>query len=176
MEQLKKLIRSVPDFPKKGIVFRDFTTLLRDAGALQKAVAALAAPFADEQVDLVVGIEARGFILGGAVACQLGAGFVPVRKAGKLPAETIQQSYDLEYGTDTLAMHKDAVKAGEKVLMVDDLLATGGTMAASCQMVEQLGGQIAGCVFLIELSFLGGRQKLEPYRLVSLMDYASESE
>jgi len=176
MEDLKRLIRSVPDFPKKGIVFRDITTLLKDAGALQKAVEELAAPFAREKVDVVVGIESRGFILGGAVACKLGAGFVPVRKAGKLPAETIQQSYELEYGTDTLAMHKDAIKPGQKVLMVDDLLATGGTMAASCHMADELGGKVVACVFLIELSFLGGRKKLRPHRVMSLVDYASEAE
>ena len=174
MEQLKDYIRSVPDFPKQGIVFRDITTLLQDAGALQKAIEALSEPFDEEDVDLVVGIEARGFILGGAVACRLGSGFVPVRKAGKLPAETIQKSYELEYGTDTLAMHRDAIEAGARVLMLDDLLATGGTMAACCEMVEELGGEIVACAFLIELSFLNGREKLDRYRIVSLVDYESE--
>ncbi len=174
MVDLKGFIRSVPDFPKKGIVFRDITTLLKDGPALRQAVRALAAPFAQQEVDIVVGAEARGFILGGAVACELTAGFVPVRKPGKLPTQTIQESYELEYGTDALAMHRDAVGAGQKVLMVDDLLATGGTMAACCRMVESLGGEIVGCVFLIELSFLGGRQKLAPYRLVSLINYETE--
>jgi len=174
MAELKHYIRSVPDFPKKGIVFRDITPLLNDAGALRLAADALAAPFAEDGVELVVAAEARGFILGAAVACRLGAGFVPVRKPGKLPAETIEETYELEYGTDTLAMHRDAVRAGQKVLMLDDLLATGGTMAACCRLVEKLGGRIVGCCFLIELSYLGGRDKLGRYRLVSLIDYESE--
>jgi adenine phosphoribosyltransferase len=175
MDKLKKLIRSVPDFPKKGIVFRDITTLLKDGTALREAVAALCAPFEKQKVDIVVGIESRGFILGAAVACKLGAGFVPVRKAGKLPAETVEESYALEYGTDRIAMHKDAIKAGQKVLMVDDLLATGGTMAASCRLVEKLGGKIIGCAFLIELSFLNGRAKLPECPIHVLIDYASEA-
>jgi len=174
MEDLRRLIRNVPDFPKPGIVFRDITTLLKDARALREAVHALAGPFSGEAVDVVVGVEARGFILGGAVACELGAGFVPVRKSGKLPAETIEKTYELEYGTDTLAMHRDAIQPGQRVLMLDDLLATGGTMAASCEMVEALGGEVVACAFLIELSFLNGREKLRPRRVVSLISYESE--
>ena len=174
MDDLKQRIRSIPDFPKKGIVFRDITTLLKEGRALHQAVDALAALFADAGVELVVGMEARGFILGGAVACKLGAGFVPVRKKGKLPAQTVEETYELEYGTDTLAMHRDAIRPGQKVLMLDDLLATGGTMAASCRMVEKLGGKIVGCAFLIELSFLKGRDKLRPYRVLSLIDYDRE--
>ncbi len=174
MGELKDLIRNVPDFPKKGIVFRDITTLLKDAGGLRAAVDALAAPFADEHIELVVGAEARGFILGAAVACRLGAGFVPVRKSGKLPAQTIEQTYELEYGTDTLAMHRDAIGPGQRVLMLDDLLATGGTMAACCRMVEELGGQIAACAFLVELSYLKGREKLNGYEIFSLIDYQCE--
>jgi len=171
---LKKFIRDVPGFPKEGIVFRDITPLLKDAAALQEAVRALAAPFREEDVELVLGAEARGFILGGAVACELGAGFVPVRKVGKLPAETIEQAYELEYGTSTLAMHRDAVRAGQRVLLVDDLLATGGTVAACAQMVEALGGEVVACAFLVELGFLKGRDALRPYRVVSLIEYEAE--
>ena len=174
MTDLKRLIRTVPDFPKPGIMFRDVTTLLLDGPALRETVQSLCAPFRDERVDLVVAIEARGFLFGAAVACRLGAGFAPVRKQGKLPAETIEKTYQLEYGADTVAMHRDAVRPGQRVLMVDDLLATGGTMAASCEMVRELGGQIVGCAFLIELSFLNGRQKLPPCPIVSLIDYDSE--
>lgn len=179
---LRQRIRNVPDFPKPGIVFRDITTLLKDGPALRQAVEQMARPFADEGVELVAGAEARGFIMGAAVACSLGAGFVPIRKPGRLPAACIEETYELEYGTDALAMHIDAIRPGQKVLMVDDLLATGGTMAACCRMVESLGGKIVGCVFLIELSFLPGREKLRPYlsnrglepRVVSLIDYESE--
>jgi len=174
MSDLKRHIRSIPDFPKKGIVFRDITTLLKDAAAFREAVDALVAHFAQDGIELVVGIEARGFILGGAVALELGAGFVPVRKSGKLPAETIQETYALEYGTDTLAMHRDAITPGQRILMLDDLLATGGTMAASCRMVEALGGEVVACAFLIELSYLRGRERLSAYRVLSLVDYESE--
>ena len=174
MAPLREYIRSIPDFPQKGIVFRDITTLLKDGAALRRAVDEMAAPFAGEKVDVVVGAEARGFILGAAVACKLGAGFVPVRKAGKLPAQTIEETYELEYGTDKVAVHRDGVRQGQRVLMLDDLLATGGTMAACCRMVEKLGGQIVGCVFLIELSYLNGREKLGDYLVVSLIDYDSE--
>lgn len=176
MAELRDCIRSIPDFPEEGVVFRDITTLLKDAGALKKAVQELSAPFADADIDQVVGAEARGFILGAAVACELDAGFVPVRKPGKLPAETIQETYELEYGTDTLTMHKDAIEPGTKVLMLDDLLATGGTMAACCRMVEKLGGDIVACRFLIELSFLNGREKLTDYEVSSIIDYKSEDE
>ena len=173
---LKKCIRSIAGFPKAGIVFRDITPLLRDPEALRETVGRLAKPFADDDVDLVLSAEARGFILGPAVALKLGAGFVPIRKPGKLPAETVEETYDLEYGTDTLAMHLDAIEPGQRVLMLDDLLATGGTIAACCRMAEQRGSEIVGCAFLIELSFLGGREKFSPYRVVSLIDYASEDE
>lgn len=174
MTDLKKFIRDVPGFPKEGIVFRDITPLLQDSAALQEAVRTLAAPFRDKGVELVLGAEARGFILGGAVAYELGVGFIPVRKVGKLPAETIEQTYELEYGASTLAMHRDAVKAGQKVLLVDDLLATGGTMAACARMVETLGGEVVACAFLVELSFLNGREALRPYTVFSLIEYDAE--
>jgi len=171
---LKEHIRSVRDFPTEGIVFRDITPLLKDAEAFAEAVRALAEPFRQERVDLVLAPEARGFIFGGAVALQLGAGFVPVRKPGKLPAETLERTYELEYGVDTLAVHRDAVRPGDRVLVLDDLLATGGTVRACCELVEELGGEVVGCAFLIELSFLGGREKLAGRRLIALIDYPSE--
>ena len=171
---LKDVIRNIPDFPKKGIVFRDITPLLADPAALSQAVDGLAEPFRNSRVDVVVGAEARGFIFGPAVAYRLGVGFVPVRKPGKLPYETLSESYDLEYGTDTLEIHKDGIRPGQRVLMVDDLLATGGTMAACCRLVESLGGEIVGCAFVVELSFLTGRDKLGGYEVVSLVDYESE--
>ncbi len=171
---LKSYIRSIPDWPEKGVVFRDITTLLKEPEALRTAVDTLCEPFRDEEIDQVVAAEARGFIFGGAVACELGAGFVPVRKPGKLPAETIERTYELEYGTDTLTVHRDAIQPGQRVLLLDDLLATGGTMKACCDLVEELGGEVAACLFLIELSFLNGRDKLEGYRIVSLIDYEAE--
>lgn len=176
MDHVKAAIRGVVDFPRPGVVFRDITPVLADARLLRDVVEALAEPYRDQRVDLVVGAEARGFILGPAVALALGTGFIPVRKRGKLPCETYEVSYDLEYGTDTLEMHRDAIAPGAQVLMVDDLLATGGTMAACCQMVEQAGGQIVGCAFLVELSFLGGRAKLAPRPVFALVDFASEDE
>ena len=174
MSELKKTIRSSPDFPKPGIVFRDITTLLQDPDALRTVVDTIAEHYDEGSVDVVVGAEARGFIFAPAIACKLGAGFVPVRKPGKLPAETISATYELEYGTDTIEIHKDAIKPGQRVLMVDDLLATGGTMAACCELVENLGGEIIGCAFVIELSFLNGRAKLSKYEILSLVDYESE--
>lgn len=171
---LKDYIRSIPDFPTEGIVFRDITTLLKEPTALKAAVDALVEPLAGEKIDLVVAAEARGFIFGGEVACLLGAGFVPVRKPGKLPAETVERTYELEYGTDTLTVHKDAIKPGDRVLVLDDLLATGGTGKACCELVEDLGGEVVACLFLIELSYLGGRGKLEGRRIISLIDYPSE--
>jgi adenine phosphoribosyltransferase len=171
---LKACIRSIPDFPTPGINFRDITTLLKEPEALRAAVEGLVEPFEGEQIDQVVAAEARGFILGGAVACRLGAGFVPIRKPGKLPAETIEKSYELEYGTDSLAMHRDGVRPGDRVLVVDDLLATGGTVRACCEMVEELGAEVVACAFLIELSSLGGRGKLAGRRVFSLIDYPSE--
>jgi adenine phosphoribosyltransferase len=176
VKDLKQLIRSIPDFPKKGIVFRDITTLLRDAEGFKQAVQAIVKKFRPTKPDLVVGVEARGFIIGPAVALQLGAGFVPVRKPGKLPHLTKSASYQLEYGTDKVEIHADAIQPGQKVLMVDDLLATGGTMAATCSLVESMGGKIVGVAFLIELSFLKGREKLKNYDVFTLIDYESEAE
>ena len=169
MIDLEKFIRDVPDFPKKGILFKDITPLLADAGALKEACSRLARPFEGKGVKAVVGIESRGFVFGTPVAERLEAGFVPVRKPGKLPAETVSRTYELEYGTDAVEMHADAIRPGEKVLMVDDLLATGGTMAAACDLVRGLGGEIVGVTFLIELGFLHGRDKLTGYDVHSLI-------
>ena len=160
MLDLDALIRDVPDFPKPGVVFKDITPLLADADALKATADALAEPFAGRGVEIVAGIESRGFIFGSMVAERLSAGFVPLRKPGKLPAEKRSASFELEYGTDTIEIHADAVKPGQKVLIVDDLLATGGTMAAACELVEQLGGDVVGISFVIELCFLHGREKL----------------
>ncbi|MEK7700138.1 MAG: adenine phosphoribosyltransferase [Planctomycetota bacterium] len=171
MEDLKKLIRDVPDFPKKGIIFKDITPLLQDPKGLRTAVEVISQHYKNKKIDIVVGAEARGFILAPTVAFNLGAGFVPIRKPGKLPYKKISESYSLEYGTDTLEMHKDGIKKGQHVLMVDDLLATGGTMAACCKMVESLGGNIAGCTFLIELAFLNGRNALSKYDVFSVIKY-----
>lgn len=168
---LKQYIRDIPDFPKPGILFRDITPLLADRDALDAAIAALAEPFADERIDLIAAVEARGFIFGPAVARALGAGFIPMRKKGKLPAETAMVYYDLEYGQDSIEVHRDAVAAGARVLMLDDLLATGGTMAAACELIEQLGADVAGVSFLIELTALNGRQKLKPYHIHSVIKY-----
>ena len=171
MEELKKVVREVPDFPKEGILFYDITTLLKDGKAFAKAVDALCTRYEGKQIDAVVAIEARGYIFGPAMAYRLGVGFVPMRKPGKLPAKTIQESYELEYGTDTIEMHEDAVEAGQKILVVDDLLATGGTAAAACRLVEKAGGQVVECCFLIELSFLNGRDKLGSREVFSLLKY-----
>jgi adenine phosphoribosyltransferase len=157
---LKARIRHVPDFPKPGILFYDVTTLLRDPEGFGLAIDSIAAPFKTSGIELVVGIESRGFILGSAVADRIRAGFVPVRKLGKLPAATVRASYALEYGTDSLEMHSDAITGGQRVLVVDDLLATGGTANATVQLVKQLGGNVAGVAFLIELAALNGRSKL----------------
>jgi adenine phosphoribosyltransferase len=159
-EALKSRIRHVPDFPKPGILFYDVTTLLRDRDGFRTALDQIATPYVGGDIELVVGIESRGFILGSAVADRLGAGFVPVRKLGKLPAETVRASYALEYGTDSLEMHRDAIGAGQRVLIVDDLLATGGTAGATVELVKQLGGDVVGLAFLIELAALNGRQRL----------------
>ena len=171
MDSLKRLIREVPDFPKPGILFYDITTLLKDPGGLRAAIGGLADHYRGAAVDLVVGIEARGFIFAPAVACALDAGFVPVRKPKKLPAETVRVTYDLEYGTDTLEMHRDAVSAGQRVLIVDDLLATGGTARAAARMVQDAGGVVIGAAFVVELTFLPGRQKLEGLDVFSLLQY-----
>jgi adenine phosphoribosyltransferase len=168
---LRAKIRDIKDFPTEGILFKDITTLLKDGPAFRAVVDMLAANYANERIDVVVGIGSRGFIFGGAVAHQLGAGFVPVRKLGKLPGKTIEVEYELEYGRDALAMHEDAVKPGQRVLAVDDLLATGGTMAATLRLVEQLGGKVIGVAFMIELAFLKGREKLKDYPLCSLIVY-----
>ncbi len=173
MDNLKKLIREVPDFPKPGINFYDITTLLKDADGLKQTIDALAAQFAGEKIDTVIGVEARGFIFAAPLAYRLSAGFVPVRKPKKLPAEKVSVSYELEYGTDTLEMHKDAVGEGHKVLIVDDLLATGGTAKAVVDLVEKMGGEIVGLSFLCELNFLKGRAKFDGYEVKSLINYDS---
>lgn len=166
---LEKYIRDIPDFPTKGIIFKDITPLLADPGALDEAVRRLAEPYEGTGVQYVAAVESRGFIFGAAVARQLGAGFVPIRKPGKLPHETVSKEYSLEYGTDAVEIHTDAVSPGSKVLMIDDLLATGGTMAAACELVASLGGRIVGIAFLIELGFLNGRAKLAGYDLYTLI-------
>jgi adenine phosphoribosyltransferase len=168
---LKQMIRSVPDFPKPGINFFDITTLLKEPAGLKATIEALSAPYADARIDAVVGIESRGFILGSAVAQQLGAGFVPVRKPGKLPAKAIKEVYELEYGKDAIEIHADAIEKGERVLIVDDVLATGGTAAATTRLVKQLGGQLHGLAFLIELTFLNGKSKLTGENVFSVLQY-----
>jgi len=168
---LGRLIRDVPDFPKPGILFRDITPLLQDPAGLSLAVEFLTQPYRDQHIDVVVGAESRGFIFATAVARNLSAGFVPIRKPGKLPAEKRSLTYDLEYGTDTMEIHADAVRPGQRVLMVDDLLATGGTMRACCELVEQIAGNIVGVAFLIELAGLKGREKLTKWDVYSVLRY-----
>jgi len=169
--ELRGKIRDIKDFPTEGILFKDITTLLKDGPAFKYVVDELAGRYRESAVDVVVGIESRGFIFGGALAHQLSAGFVPVRKLGKLPGKTIEVEYELEYGRDALAIHEDAIRPGQRVLVVDDLLATGGTMAATLRLVQQLGGMIVGVAFLIELAFLNGRAKLKELPLHSLIVY-----
>lgn len=171
MEALKRLIRHVPDYPKPGILFYDITTLLRDREGFKQAVGCVCDPFRDSRVEVVVGIESRGFIFGAAVADRLGVGFVPVRKPGKLPSETVKAAYELEYGADTLEMHHDAVEVGQRVLIVDDLLATGGTAQAAVGLIRQSGGVVAGLAFLIELEALNGRGKLDGEHVVAVLQY-----
>lgn len=171
MDALKTHIRHVPDFPKPGILFYDVTTLLKDAQGFKLAIDSMSEPYHGKGISLVVGIESRGFILGSAVADRIGAGFVPVRKLGKLPAETIRASYALEYGSDSLEMHRDAIESGQKVLIVDDLLATGGTARATTDLVRQLGGDVVGVSFLIELVDLGGRSKLAGENVRAVLQY-----
>ncbi len=171
MEDLKKLIREVPDWPKPGILFYDITTLLKDKCGFRAVIDGLRYHYREAQVDIVLGIEARGFIFAPALAYALGAGFVPVRKPKKLPAECVSVSYGLEYGSDTLEMHKDAISRGHRVLIVDDLLATGGTAAAAARMVQDVGGVVAGMGFVVELTFLNGRKKLEGHDVFSLLQY-----
>ncbi len=168
---LRALIRDIPDFPKPGILFRDLTPLLADPDGLRAAVSALAEPFRSLSIDRVLGIESRGFVLGAPVALELGVGFVPVRKQGKLPHETLEVSYDLEYGSDTVEMHVDAVHAGERVLIVDDLIATGGTAGATVELVRKAGAEVIGCAFLLELAALDGREKLGVERIHTVLDY-----
>ncbi len=171
VEDLKKLIREVPDWPKPGILFYDITTLLKNAEGFRRLLDGIAAEYHGKKIDLVLGIEARGFIFGPALADRLGAGFVPVRKPRKLPAETARVTYDLEYGSDSLEIHKDAVTPGQRVVIVDDLLATGGTACACVQLAKSLDADIAGLGFVVELSFLGGRQKLSGHPVFSLLQY-----
>ncbi len=171
MEALKSLIRNIPDYPKPGILFYDITTLLRNGDGFRRAVDAVVDPYRTVPIDFVVGIESRGFILGAAVADRLGIGFIPVRKPGKLPGQTISVSYELEYGVDALEIHHDAVASGEKVLIVDDLLATGGTAQAAVSLLKESGAQVVGLAFLIELDELGGRSKLEGEQVSSVLRY-----
>jgi adenine phosphoribosyltransferase len=168
---LKQMIRSVPDFPKPGINFFDITTLLKEPAGLKATIEALSGPYADARIDAVVGIESRGFILGSAVAQQLGAGFIPVRKPGKLPAKAIKEVYELEYGKDAIEIHADAIEKGQRVLIVDDVLATGGTAAATTRLVKHLGGRLHGLAFLIELTFLNGKSKLIGENVYSVLQY-----
>lgn len=168
---LRDKIRDIPDFPKQGIIFKDITPLLQDPASMRFAFDQMTDPFTALGVDIVVGIESRGFIFGTPIADRLKAGFVPVRKLGKLPAATISSEYALEYGTNTVEIHRDAIKPGQRVLISDDLLATGGTVAASASLVEQLGGIVVGLTFLIELKFLGGRERLPQYVINALIDY-----
>src|SRR4051812_29640028 len=171
VEHLKSLIRAVPDFPVAGILFRDVTPLLGDAAGLREVVAHFADRYRDAGIDAVAGIESRGFIFGAPLALELGVGFVPIRKLGKLPAEKIHREYALEYGTAALEMHVDGVRPGERVLLIDDLLATGGTAAAGIHLIEALGGQVAAVAFLIELAFLNGRERLQGHEVYAMLEY-----
>jgi adenine phosphoribosyltransferase len=173
-EKFMSLIRDIKDYPKKGVVFRDITTLIKNGKAFNDVLDIFYDLCKGKKIDLVAAIESRGFIFGGAVADRLGVGIIPVRKLGKLPAECVAEKYALEYGTDSLEMHTDAVSEGQKVLVVDDLLATGGTLQATCNLIEKLGGEVAGIMVLIELSFLKGREKLKGYDFFSLIRYESE--
>jgi adenine phosphoribosyltransferase len=174
VEQLRKKIRNIPDFPQKGIVFRDITTLIKDPRAFKAVIDHLHRRYKDRDLDVIVGVESRGFIFGGTLADRLGIGFIPARKPGKLPAEAISESYDLEYGQATLEIHKDAITSGMNVLVIDDLLATGGTLEATCKLVERLGGKVNEIWVLMELAFLKGRNKISGYPFFSLIQYDSE--
>lgn len=171
MDDLKNIIRDIPDFPKKGIIFKDITTLLADAKSYQRMIDLISHRYVGQHIDKVVGVEARGFIIGSALAYKLGAGVVLVRKPGKLPSETFSKTYDLEYGTDTLEIHTDAIKPGEKILIADDLLATGGTTAAVVDLVQSMGGDIIECCFMVELDFLSGRKRLPEGKVFSLLQF-----
>ena len=168
---LKELVRDIPDFPKKGIIFKDITPLFLNPESLKEIIDKFSDHYKDKEIDVIVGVEARGFLIGPAIAINLNTGFVPIRKPGKLPYETASKTYQLEYGTDTVEVHKDAIKPDDKVLMVDDLLATGGTMAACCDLVGSLKGEVMGCAFIIELDFLNGRKALNNYDVFSLIQY-----
>ena len=171
IESLKSAIREIPDWPKPGILFYDITTLLKQGNCFAQAIDALTAPYKDKKIDIVLGMEARGFIFAPTVAYALGAGFVPVRKPGRLPAEKLQLSYQLEYGTDSLEIHKDAIMPGQRVLIVDDLIATGGTAKAVVEMMESMDAKVEGLAFMVELTFLNGREKLDGYAIHSLLKY-----
>ena len=173
---IKALIRTIPNHPKPGIMFRDITTLLSSADGVRASVIALADPFRDEQIEKVAGVEARGFIFGLAVAIELGVGFVPVRKPGKLPFEVVGEDYELEYGTDRVEIHSDATRSGERVLLVDDLIATGGTAQAAANVIQKVGGKVVACAFVVELPDLGGRTRLESsgHRVMSLCEFEGE--
>ena len=171
METLKKLIRHVPDYPKPGILFYDITTLLKDSEGFRQALDAMVEPYGDKAIDVVVGIESRGFIFGAAIADRLGCAFVPVRKPGKLPGDTVTATYDLEYGTDSLEIHRDAIGAGQQTLIVDDLLATGGTASATVSLVKQCGAEVVGVSLLIDLDELNGRSKLEGEEVTTVLHY-----
>jgi adenine phosphoribosyltransferase len=168
---LAKMIRDVPDFPKEGILFKDITTLIKEPRAFKEVIDRLADHYAGQEIDLVVAVEARGYIFGAPIAYMLGAGFVPVRKEGKLPAETVREEYELEYGTDSVEMHRDAIQPGQKVLIVDDLIATGGSAAATARLVERLGGEVVSIAFLIELTFLNGVEKLKDYDVFTMIEF-----
>lgn len=170
-EDIKSKIRTIPDWPKKGVMFRDITTLLKDEKAFRDTCQRLYEHYEDKEIDIVAGIESRGFIFGTALAMLLKKGFVPIRKKGKLPAETLVQEYELEYGVDQVEIHRDAVKKGDKVLLVDDLIATGGSMKAACQLIERCGGTVVGCAFVVELSDLHGRDKLKGYEIFRLVEF-----
>lgn len=168
---LKKYIRAVPDFPKKGVMFRDITIILKEPKVFKYVIDALVNKYKKERIDRLVSIEARGYIFGGAIAYNLNCGLVPIRKLGKLPAETIKIEYDLEYGKNIIEIHKDGIERNERVLLFDDVLATGGTMLAACKLVEMLGGKVVGCAFLANLTYLNGAEKLKDYKVFSLVEY-----
>jgi len=170
-EDIKSKIRTIPNWPKKGVMFRDITTLLKDEKGFRETCLRLYEHYKNEKVDIVAGIESRGFIFGTALAILMKKGFVPIRKKGKLPAETISQEYELEYGLDRMEIHKDAIKKGDRVLLVDDLLATGGTMKAACQLIKKCGGKVVGCAFVVDLPELRGREKLEGYNVFHLVEF-----
>jgi adenine phosphoribosyltransferase len=174
MENIKKTIRTIPHFPKKGIMFRDITTLLKDAEAFKETIDALVDRYRHQSLDVVAGIESRGFIIAGVIAYLLGKGFIPIRKPGKLPAETYRVDYESEYGNDAIEMHKDSISQGARVLLVDDLLATGGTMKAACEIIEKAGGTVVECAFIVDLPDLKGREKLKDYQVFTLVEFEGE--